>query len=358
MVINCPNCQTEIEIHSAEWSSETGGIFRVECPGCQASLHVALKVDLVEKKPDEEGAVLPSSQFSMQEPVRTEEEISPDTPAPVQGEDQIAPLPLLPSPVQHLAESNACPRGMAETASPSLKILVAVDGEATRELIRDILGGACYEVLETSSGREALALLEKHHPPLALLDVGLTQMFGFEVCEVIKRNESLKSIKVILVAAIHSKNGYRREPNTLYGAEDYIERHRLQGELLSKVEYLLDKKKTDPSGEEPEDTVIQLSPDEDLLPPITDRSVVSSNSPEHESARRFARIIVSDIALYNSERVKEALHKDNFYEMLKEEIEEGRKLYNERVSASVRNNTDYFHDALEAYVKNNKLGPT
>ncbi|MGH7273522.1 MAG: response regulator [Nitrospiria bacterium] len=358
MVINCPNCQTIIEIHPAEWSSETGGIFGVECSGCQASLRVALKVDLVEKKPVEEEAVLPSSQFSMQEPVRTEEEGSPETPAPVQGEGQLSPLPLLPSPVQRLGESDASPSGMPETASPSPKILVAVDGEATRELIRDILGGASYEVLETSSGREALALLEKHHPPLALLDVGLSQMFGFEVCEVIKRNESLKSIKVILVAAIHSKNGYRREPNTLYSAEDYIERHRLQGELLSKVEHLLDKKKASPFGEEPEDTVIQLSPDEDLLPPNMDQWVVSNDSPEHESARRFARIIVSDIALYNSERVKEALQKGNFYEMLKEEIVEGRKLYNERVPVSVRNNTDYLHDALEAYLKNNKLGPT
>lgn len=358
MVINCPNCQTRIEIHPEEWSSETGGIFGVECSGCRASLHVALKVDLVEKKADEEGAVLPSLQFSMQERVRTEEVISPETPAPLQGVDQLSPLPLLPSPVQLLAKADSCPSGVAEKASPSLKILVAVDGEATRELIRDILGRARYEVLETSSGREALVLLEKHHPPLALLDVGLSQMFGFEVCEVIKRNESLKSIKVILVAAIHSKNGYRREPNTLYGAEDYIERHRLQSELLSKVEYLLDKKETVPSGEEPEDTVIQLSHDEDLLPPHADRSVVSSNSPEHESARRFARIIVSDIALYNSERVNEALQKDNFYEILKEEIEEGKKLYNERVLASVRNNTDYFHDALEAYVKNNKLGST
>jgi CheY-like chemotaxis protein len=249
-----------------------------------------------------------------------------------------------------------------QTNRPSPQILVAVDGEATREIIRETLTDGGYTVLESSTGREALALLEKHHPPLAILDVGLPQMFGFEVCEIIKRRESLKTMKVILVAAIHDKDTYKREPKTLYGADDYIERHRLQEDLLLKAEKLLDQKKLSATVERypekaHEDKVIQAPPVALAEKPLATPKPPKPNvDPEHEAARRLARIIVSDIALYNPERVKEALQKNSFYEMLKDEIEEGRKLYNVRVPAPVRSNTDYFQDALEDYIKSKAKG--
>jgi CheY-like chemotaxis protein len=254
------------------------------------------------------------------------------------------------------------PRVLAGPARSTLQILVAVDGEATREILREILVNGGYEVLESSTGKEALALLEKHHPPLAILDVGLPQMFGFEVCEIIKRRESLKTVKVILVAAIHDKDTYKREPRTLYGADDYIERHRLQEDLLLKIEKLVDQKRPGAIVQRRpekvhEDRDIQLPPPSFTeKPPMAAKPPVPNIDPEHETARRLARIIVSDIALYNPERVKEAVQRNSFYEMLKDEIEEGRKLYNERVPASVRSNTDYFQDALENYIKSKAKG--
>ncbi|NIM05628.1 MAG: response regulator, partial [Armatimonadetes bacterium] len=89
------------------------------------------------------------------------------------------------------------------------------------------------------TGREAVAILQKTRPVMAILDVGLPQMFGFEVCDIIKRNEALKKIKVLLVAAIHSKTTYHREPSNLYGADDFIERQSLEEELVDKVRSLL-----------------------------------------------------------------------------------------------------------------------
>ncbi len=304
MKVSCPNCQKQVDIDPARWSSALDGITHVECPSCKAILQLALQVGLV-------------------------------------GE---------------------MPRAQTSPARPSLQILVAVDGEATREIIRETLIKEGYEVLESSTGKEALALLEKHHPPLAILDVGLPQMFGFEVCEIIKRRESLKTVKVILVAAIHDKDTYKREPKTLYGADDYIERHRLQEDLLLKTEKLMDQKR--PGAvvmKQPEkvheDNVIQPLPLRLAeKPAMTSKPPEPNITPEHEAAKRFARIIVSDIALYNPERVKEALEKNNFQEMLKGEIEEGRKLYNERVPASVRSDTDYFQDALESYIKSKAKG--
>ncbi|MDD5224068.1 MAG: hypothetical protein PHE84_08765, partial [bacterium] len=80
----------------------------------------------------------------------------------------------------------------------------------------------------------------------------------------------------------------------------------------------------------------------------------ATGSPEEEKAKRLARIIVSDIALYNADSIKEGLQKGNFYELLKRDIEEGYKLFKERVPAPVREGHDYLKEALEQLVANKK----
>jgi hypothetical protein len=50
-----------------------------------------------------------------------------------------------------------------------------------------------------------------------------------------------------------------------------------------------------------------------------------------EAARRLARAIASDVSLYNEEKIVAGIEKDNLWDALKEEIEEGRALYKSRV---------------------------
>ncbi|MGA1846015.1 hypothetical protein [Deferribacter abyssi] len=54
-----------------------------------------------------------------------------------------------------------------------------------------------------------------------------------------------------------------------------------------------------------------------------------------EKAKRLARTIISDIVLYNKEKVVEGIKNDNVFEVLEEEIELGRKLFNEKVDTTV-----------------------
>lgn len=63
-------------------------------------------------------------------------------------------------------------------------------------------------------------------------------------------------------------------------------------------------------------------------------------------ARRIARAVVSDIALYNSRKVEEGIAKDDLFELLKEEIEEGRNYYQSRVDPDVAGSTNFFNEAL------------
>lgn len=63
-------------------------------------------------------------------------------------------------------------------------------------------------------------------------------------------------------------------------------------------------------------------------------------------ARRIARAVVSDIALYNAKKVEEGVRNDNLFDLLKEEIEEGQGYYLSRVDPEIARNTNYFNQAL------------
>jgi hypothetical protein len=85
-------------------------------------------------------------------------------------------------------------------------------------------------------------------------------------------------------------------------------------------------------------------------PPAPAAPPVRAMSPEqqkaHDDARRFARLVVSEIKLYNEAKVAEGRKTKDIYERLKEDIERGRQMYNDRVAADVRDATDYFQDEL------------
>jgi len=51
-----------------------------------------------------------------------------------------------------------------------------------------------------------------------------------------------------------------------------------------------------------------------------------------EAARRLARAIASDLSLYNEEKITEGVTNDNLFDVLSDEIEEGRALFKSRVA--------------------------
>ncbi len=65
-----------------------------------------------------------------------------------------------------------------------------------------------------------------------------------------------------------------------------------------------------------------------------------------DEARRLARTILSDIVLYNQAKVKEGIEKDTLFEVLTEELAEGKKYYESMVDETVRDATNYFNEAV------------
>ena len=66
----------------------------------------------------------------------------------------------------------------------------------------------------------------------------------------------------------------------------------------------------------------------------------------HNDARRFARLLVSEIKLYNEQKVKEGREANDLYERLREAIDRSREMYDKRVQPSVAAKFDYFHYEL------------
>ena len=82
-------------------------------------------------------------------------------------------------------------------------------------------------------GVEAILAIQRLLPRAIVIDAALPKMFGFQICEIVKRNESLRDIHVVLVGAIHDQTRYRRPPEEIYGADAYIERQDLPESLQS-----------------------------------------------------------------------------------------------------------------------------
>ena len=65
-----------------------------------------------------------------------------------------------------------------------------------------------------------------------------------------------------------------------------------------------------------------------------------------EAARRLARTIISDITVYNKDKVREGLKNDNLFEILKKELEQGKKVYESRVSPEIISTTNFYDLAI------------
>jgi hypothetical protein len=65
-----------------------------------------------------------------------------------------------------------------------------------------------------------------------------------------------------------------------------------------------------------------------------------------EEARRFARLLVSEIKLYNERAVVEGRRTRNLYERLKDDIDRSRQMYDERIPEDVRAATNFFYEEL------------
>jgi DNA-binding response OmpR family regulator len=115
------------------------------------------------------------------------------------------------------------------------RILVVDDDPKIRQLVDLRLTPAGYEVLTAASGEEALGVIERQGlPHLAIVDIVMPGMNGFEFCEVVQR---FSDLPVILLTAMGEEDTVVEGIERF--AEDYIVKPFSPRELLARVQRVL-----------------------------------------------------------------------------------------------------------------------
>jgi PAS domain S-box-containing protein len=142
-------------------------------------------------------------------------------------------------------------------------ILLVDDDSDIRHLFSTSLRREGYDVLEAATGHQGLQLTLTRHPDLVLLDVGLPDLSGVEVCRQIKSDPSLKDVFVAFCSGEatsddHKVSGFQT------GADEYLVKPFGLQELLARVQTLLRLRNTTAAlraSEEHHRRLIDILPD-------------------------------------------------------------------------------------------------
>lgn len=322
MIFSCPVCASRVRLDP---SRHAGKRIKLRCSKCAEVFQVEVPAALVTMS----GPGLPSS------------------------------LPA----ITGLGESPVAETGM-------LKVLVAHGDHALCRTISDVLSRhADIALTLCHSGHDALSVMEQTIPAVAVVDVALPGLFAFELVDKVRRRAGLEQVKLILLSSVYNKMAYKRTPSSLYGADDYIEKHHIAFDLVEKIRRLAQFPAAPPpttfaapqapveielAGKSPSE-VEELTRIKDVNARIQSdeqTEVAATGSDEAlEKALRLARIIVSDIALYNQDRVEEGVRNGTFFVLLEAEINEGRRLFFGRVAADVPHREQMLDHAFNNFIE-------
>jgi predicted Zn finger-like uncharacterized protein len=422
MIAACPKCQTRYRVEPERIGPDGA---RLRCTQCSSVFRV--------RKPEAAGAAAPVAPAPKQEPAleaHAHRAVTSGAPAHrggPPGEEAHASEIASSDPARSEAKPSEAHQAVPGTSNqprsaegrfggagnhgPSEEptfdhqrlVLVAHPNPDACKRLAEALEREGLQVLVAHDGVEAILSIQRALPRAVVLDAALPKMFGFQVCELVKRNESLRAIQVCMMGAIHRDDRYRRAPNELYGADFYLEPPALPGALLAWLARLdlpmrsrsgpAPAPRQEPAREAPAHRDVTAAPpvhrevtseveapareadktvggeaDQPLsaegrfgdasdqgptAAPVTKPATAPATKPaadphtaERAQAERLARIIVSDIVLYNEEKFAAAVRGGSLLESLHDELAEGRALFRERIDASVREERDYLADEL------------
>lgn len=119
-------------------------------------------------------------------------------------------------------------------------VLVADDDPDIRELVAFRLERAGYSILEAPDGEQALRLAQERQPDLAILDVMMPKLTGYDVTRELRRDEGTRRLPVILLTARVQEHDVARGFGA--GADDYIKKPFSPQELQARVQAILGRR--------------------------------------------------------------------------------------------------------------------
>ena len=120
--------------------------------------------------------------------------------------------------------------------TPSTSVLIADGDDKARGELADLLESGGYRICQATRGDEAIALARLEQPSLAILEIPLPVLSGYEVCRTLK-SELGSSFPVLFLSGERTES-YDRVAGLLVGADDYMVKPYAPDELLARVRLL------------------------------------------------------------------------------------------------------------------------
>lgn len=115
------------------------------------------------------------------------------------------------------------------------RILVVEDDKNTRLLMKAVLEAEHYTVVTAENGQEALALMDREHIDLVVLDIMMPKMNGYEFTRLLRENQS--TLPILMVSAKQLPED--KHKGFLVGTDDYMTKPVDEEEMLLRIKALL-----------------------------------------------------------------------------------------------------------------------
>ncbi len=127
---------------------------------------------------------------------------------------------------------------MTQDPKDPKKILLVEDDKFLSEMYATKLTASGFDVEVSFDGQDALTKIKEKKPDLILLDIVLPKMDGFELLQLLRKDDSTKEISVIILTNLGQKEEV--EKGLKLGANDYIiKAHFTPTEVVAKAKKLL-----------------------------------------------------------------------------------------------------------------------
>lgn len=189
-------------------------------------------------------AVLPGGIEEAVEAPQEAELLDPDEVEPVEAADIVdgdEPLGTAGAPEIEIAVGDGEEEVVATVSAGGdpRKILVVDDEPEIRALVERALTAKGFRVETAADGAEGLDKIGAL-PDLVLLDAMLPKMHGFEVCLKARSNPRTRQVPIIIMTAVYRGWRFAQDARETYGAEDYLEKPFHLGDLVRRVEAVLE----------------------------------------------------------------------------------------------------------------------
>lgn len=117
------------------------------------------------------------------------------------------------------------------------KIVIIEDSKKISVVLQEVLKSEGYEVFWSNNGIEGIRTVRREKPDIILLDLLLPKVNGYEICNMIKRDNQLRHIPVLVISTLGGKEHIQKAK--LCGAEKFMKKPYQLDDLLAEIKKTL-----------------------------------------------------------------------------------------------------------------------